>query len=152
MNNPYKHYQSYINELKSVLKKHSSVDITNISICCIHFVDNQAGSLSIKFKHSDYTHIVNFILIKDGRTLFKPSTVCINKAEDGVITWAQSDIDKEFLRNDLEHWAEYVRNRYYAAERIKDFWKESKEELVTTTWHPERVANWLEAGVCVEDM
>ncbi len=52
----------------------------------------------------------------------------------------------------ITDWGEYVRNRFHAAERMKEFWKESKEELVAAAWHPERVAKWLEAGIDVEAM
>ncbi len=57
-----------------------------------------------------------------------------------------------YLCPHLQQWGEYVRNRFYAAERIKNFWKESKEELVAAAWHPDRVAKWLEAGIDAEAM
>ncbi len=151
MNNPYKFFRSYIDDLKNVLKKQSIASISYVSVSPA-FDDSSVGTIGINFKHSDKTHFVYFTLLEDGETEFHPSSVCIHEAEDGLITYAQSNIDKEFFRSYLEDWAEYVRNRFYAAERIKDFWEEAKEELVATVWHPERVNKWLETGIDVEDM
>ena len=59
---------------------------------------------------------------------------------------------RDFLNHDIAAWTAYVRDRAYAAQRIRNFWGKSKEELVATVWRPDRVAKWVEAGVSVEEL
>ncbi len=52
----------------------------------------------------------------------------------------------------IGNWGAYVLEHFHAAQRLQNFWKESKEELVATAWHPDRVGKWLDAGVDIEAM
>lgn len=67
--------------------------------------------------------------------------------------WHIADsLAKYHLEDPVNNWTEYVRNKAYAAHRIRDFWKGAKEELVAAAWRPDRVAKWVEAGVAIESL
>lgn len=128
-------------QLKMHLKTQKVTEILHVYISPIQNGDGCLGHVVINFQRANYTYYgASFYLMDDGQ-IWPSSNLTGNHVFLHTI-----------LSPCLHRWGEYVRNRFYAADRAKDFWEDAKEELVAAAWHPDRVAKWLEAEVDIEAM
>lgn len=130
-------YELFLDELIAELKTQKTAEILQVYISPVRNGEGSVGHIGISFQRANWTyHGASFNLMDDGQVFYSSSLLG----------------DKAFLYPAIFRWKEYVWNRFYAAERIKDFWEEAKEELVAVTWRPDRVAKWVEAGMEMEAM
>jgi len=127
-------YKQFTKELLAELVK-QQIPINSINVMPITNQNSYVGTIMIMFK--SYTQYMLAFLTETGLVQPHPLDHPCNLHHRQVYTC-------------VKKWCEYVYSRFYAAEHIKDFWKDTKEELVATVWHPKRVAKWLEAGIDVE--
>ena len=130
-------YELFLDDLKEELKKQKKAEILHVYISPVCNGEGSLGHIAISYQLANYSYYgLSFNLMDDGQIFHDSSTLS----------------DKRLFYAHIFRWADYVRSRLYAADRIKNFWEDAKEELVATAWRPERVAKWLEAGIDAEAM